>query len=123
MIKQLYVASKRSLLFLMYETLVIFFSFLFLMFLSPVLQLLLLIGAKLEHIINKLAYEVASKHAAGRGEGGAVVRPSDKLFWFHSPRLVLVLIHFILFQNAFEFAYFFWTLVSTQASNSCVSDR
>jgi hypothetical protein len=76
------------------------------------LQLLLLIGAKLEHIINKLAYEVASKHAAGQGEGGIVVRPSDELFWFHSPRLVLVLIHFILFQNAFEFAYFFWTLVS-----------
>ena len=43
--------------------------------------------------------------------GGIVVRPSDELFWFHSPRLVLVLIHFILFQNAFEFAYFFWTLV------------
>jgi mlo protein len=78
------------------------------------LQLLLLIGAKLEHIINKLAHEVATKHAAGRGEvSAAVVRPSDKLFWFHSPRLVLVLIHFILFQNAFEFAYFVWTLVST----------
>ncbi|OEL25295.1 MLO-like protein 1, partial [Dichanthelium oligosanthes] len=75
-------------------------------------MLLLLIGTKLEHIINKLAYEVASKHAAGQGEGGVVVRPSDELFWFHSPRLVLVLIHFILFQNAFEFAYFFWTLVS-----------
>ena len=36
----------------------------------PCLQLLLLIGAKLEHVINKLAYEVASKHAAGQGEGG-----------------------------------------------------
>lgn len=79
-------------------------------------QLLLLIGTKLEHIINKLAYEVASKHAAGQGgEGGIVVSPSDELFWFHSPRLVLVLIHFILFQNAFEFAYFFWTLVNIWA--------
>ncbi|RCV33794.1 hypothetical protein SETIT_7G111000v2 [Setaria italica] len=86
------------------------------------LSLLLLIGAKLEHIINKLAYEVASKHAAGRGEGGAVVRPSDKLFWFHSPRLVLVLIHFILFQNAFEFAYFIWTL-ATFGINSCIMDK
>lgn len=84
-------------------------------------QLLLLIGTKLEHIINKLAYEVASKHAAGQGEGGIVVRPSDELFWFHSPRLVLVLIHFILFQNAFEFAYFFWTLVMFGV-NSCIMD-
>ncbi|CAN6270056.1 unnamed protein product, partial [Urochloa humidicola] len=56
------------------------------------LSLLLLIGTKLEHIINKLAHEVASKHAASQGEGGIVVRPSDELFWFHSPRLVLVLI-------------------------------
>lgn len=94
----------------MYISLGIFF-FLYLV-LSSCLQLLLLIGTKLEHIINKLAYEVASKHAAGQGEGGIVVSPSDELFWFHSPRLVLVLIHFILFQNAFEFAYFFWTLVS-----------
>lgn len=86
------------------------------------LSSLLLIGTKLEHIINKLAYEVASKHAAGQGEGGIVVRPSDELFWFHSPRLVLVLIHFILFQNALEFAYFFWTLAMFGV-NSCIMDR
>lgn len=85
------------------------------------LALLLLIGTKLEHIINRLAYEVASKHAAGQGEGGIVVSPSDELFWFRSPRLVLVLIHFILFQNAFEFAYFFWTLAMFGA-NSCIMD-
>ncbi|CAL5068032.1 unnamed protein product [Urochloa decumbens] len=86
------------------------------------LSLLLLIGTKLEHIINKLAHEVASKHAASQGEVGIVVRPSDELFWFHSPRLVLVLIHFILFQNAFEFAYFFWTLAMFGV-NSCIMDR
>ncbi|RLM74482.1 seven transmembrane protein Mlo3 [Panicum miliaceum] len=87
------------------------------------LALLLLIGAKLEHIINKLAYEVATKHFAADEEGNVdmVVRPSDELFWFQSPRLVLVLIHFILFQNAFEFAYFFWTLAKFGFS-SCMMD-
>nr|CAB3487156.1 unnamed protein product [Digitaria exilis] len=85
-------------------------------------RLLLLIGTKLEHIINKLAYEVASKHAVSQGEGGVVMRLSDELFWLHSPRLVLVLIHFILFQNAFEFAYFFWTLAMFGV-NSCIMDR
>jgi mlo protein len=40
-----------------------------------------------------------------------VLSPSDELFWFQTPRVVLSLIHFILFQNAFELAYFFWTLV------------
>uniref|UniRef100_A0A0D9W5G9 MLO-like protein n=1 Tax=Leersia perrieri TaxID=77586 RepID=A0A0D9W5G9_9ORYZ len=84
------------------------------------LNLLLLIGTKLEHIITQLAYEVASKHTAV--EGDIAVNPSDNFFWFHSPRLVLILIHFILFQNAFEFAYFFWTL-ATFGFNSCIMDR
>ncbi|XP_066344208.1 MLO-like protein 1 [Miscanthus floridulus] len=92
------------------------------------LALLLLIGAKLEHIINKLAYVVATKHTAADAEdeeGGngmrMVMSPSDDLFWFRSPRLVLILIHFILFQNAFEFAFFFWTL-ATFGVNSCMMD-
>ncbi|KAL4351883.1 hypothetical protein GQ457_06G016110 [Hibiscus cannabinus] len=71
--------------------------------------LLLAVGTKLEHVITSLAYDVAEKHVAI--EGDLVVRPSDELFWFNNPRLVLKLIHFILFQNAFEIAYFFWIWV------------
>jgi mlo protein len=83
-------------------------------------QLLLLIGTKLEHIITQMAYEVASKHATVEA-GDIAVDPSDDLFWFHNPRILLILIHFILFQNAFEFAYFFWTLVSIQEHRRCES--
>ncbi|KAK8589917.1 hypothetical protein V6N13_088721 [Hibiscus sabdariffa] len=72
-------------------------------------HLLLAVGTKLEHVITSLAYDVAEKHVAV--EGDLVVRPSDELFWFNNPRLVLKLIHFILFQNAFEIAYFFWIWV------------
>ncbi|KAJ6979963.1 MLO-like protein 11 [Populus alba x Populus x berolinensis] len=36
------------------------------------------------------------------------MRPRDDLFWFKKPELYLSLIHFILFQNAFELASFFW---------------
>jgi mlo protein len=68
------------------------------------------IGTKLEHIIAQLAYDVASRHAAI--EGDLVVKPSDEHFWFGRPRIVLHLIHFILFQNAFELSFFFWILVS-----------
>ncbi|KAM1042210.1 hypothetical protein FF1_031348 [Malus domestica] len=68
--------------------------------------LLLAVGTKLEHIITQLAHEVAEKHIAV--EGDLVVQPSDDHFWFGKPRLVLFLIHFILFQNAFEIAFFFW---------------
>uniref|UniRef100_A0ACD5UBW6 Uncharacterized protein n=1 Tax=Avena sativa TaxID=4498 RepID=A0ACD5UBW6_AVESA len=85
------------------------------------LTLLLVIGTKLEHIITQMAYEVASKHAAVE-DGDIVVDPSDDLFWFHNPRILIILIHFILFQNAFEFAYFFWTL-ATFGFNSCIMDR
>ena len=78
------------------------------------MQLLLVIGTKLEHIITRMAYEVNLKRAAV--EAGAIaVDPSDDLFWFRSPRTLLILIHFILFQNAYEFAYLFWTLVSVHA--------
>lgn len=73
------------------------------------MQLLLAVGTKLEHVITQLAHEVAEKHSAIEGE--LVVNPSDEHFWFHRPRIVLYLLHFILFQNAFEIAFFFWILV------------
>ncbi|KAL3507005.1 hypothetical protein ACH5RR_032387 [Cinchona calisaya] len=69
--------------------------------------LLLAVGTKLDHVISQLAQEVAEKHVAVQGE--LVVRPSDDHFWFNRPKLVLLLIHIILFQNAFEIAVFFWT--------------
>lgn len=81
------------------------------------LVLLLAVGTKLEHIITELAVEVANKHIAV--EGDVAVRPSDDYFWFHRPRLVLLLIHVLLFQNAFEIAVFFWMLV-TFGFDSCI---
>ncbi|CAA6660258.1 unnamed protein product [Spirodela intermedia] len=74
------------------------------------LIMLLAVGTKLEHVITQLAHEVAEKHCAI--EGDLIVKPSDDHFWFHRPRVVLYLVHFILFQNAFEIAFFFWILVS-----------
>ncbi|KAL6978954.1 MLO-like protein 1 [Sarracenia purpurea var. burkii] len=81
------------------------------------LILLLAVGTKLEHVITQLAHEVAEKHVAIEGE--LVVNPSDDHFWFHRPRIVLYLIHFILFQNAFEIAFFFWIWVQ-YGFDSCI---
>lgn len=81
------------------------------------LILLLAVGTKLEHVIAQLAQDVAEKHSAV--EGDLVVKPSDDHFWFGRPRIVLFLIHFILFQNAFEIAFFFWIL-TTYGFNSCI---
>ncbi|VAH19292.1 unnamed protein product [Triticum turgidum subsp. durum] len=78
------------------------------------LILLLAVGTKLEHVIAQLAQDVAEKHSAV--EGDLIVKPSDDHFWFGRPRIVLFLIHFILFQNAFEIAFFFWILAHHSAS-------
>ncbi|XP_042004917.1 MLO-like protein 13 [Salvia splendens] len=80
------------------------------------LVLLLIVGAKLEHIISELAKEAAESH-----HGEVTVRLSDELFWFHSPDLVLYLIHFILFQNSFEIAFFLW-IWTTYGFNSCIME-
>lgn len=83
------------------------------------LILLLLVGAKLEHIITRLAQEVDEEKAKGHE---ARVKPSDEHFWFRRPSIVLYLIHFILFQNSFEIAFFFW-IWSTYGFNSCIMEK
>lgn len=67
--------------------------------------LVLLVGAKLQHVIATLALENAGITGYF---AGAKLKPRDELFWFNKPELMLSLIHFILFQNAFELASFFW---------------
>ncbi|GKD38814.1 MLO-like protein 12 [Tanacetum coccineum] len=42
-------------------------------------------------------------------KGTPTVQPGDDLFWFGRPRLVLLLINFVLFQNAFQLAFFLWS--------------
>ncbi|XP_071715616.1 MLO-like protein 14 [Rutidosis leptorrhynchoides] len=69
------------------------------------ITLVLLVGTKLQHVIATLALEsagITGYHTEAR------LKPRDELFWFKKPELLLKLIHFILFQNAFELASFFW---------------
>ncbi|XP_073221456.1 MLO-like protein 11 isoform X2 [Cicer arietinum] len=69
------------------------------------ISLVLLVGTKLQQVIATLALENAGITGF---TSGAKLRPRDELFWFKKPELLLSLIHFILFQNAFELASFFW---------------
>ncbi|XVF35805.1 hypothetical protein REPUB_Repub19eG0002400 [Reevesia pubescens] len=76
-------------------------------FLSMVpLVVTLAVGTKLQAIIAQMAIEIVEKHAVIQGM--PLVKVSDKHFWFGWPQLILHLIHFVLFQNAFEITYFFW---------------
>ncbi|KOM53219.1 hypothetical protein LR48_Vigan09g187800 [Vigna angularis] len=83
------------------------------------LILLLLVGAKLEHIIARLYQD--SIDMLGRDDDKSV-KPSDEYFWFTSPLLVLHLLHFILFQNSFEIAFFFW-IWCTYGFDSCIMEK
>ncbi|GAA0139982.1 hypothetical protein LIER_01417 [Lithospermum erythrorhizon] len=65
----------------------------------------LVIGTKLHRIVVKLAVEVME---ANLQTGFSRFNLRDELFWFGKPRLLLLIIQFISFQNAFEMATYLW---------------
>ncbi|KAH9319589.1 hypothetical protein KI387_021358, partial [Taxus chinensis] len=71
------------------------------------LLIIIMVGTKLERVITKMALEIQEKHPVVKGT--PLVNPDDRLFWFGRPKWILSLIHFSLFQNAFEMAFFIWT--------------
>ncbi|OWM81165.1 MLO protein homolog 1-like [Punica granatum] len=71
------------------------------------LIILLLVGTKLELIIMEMAQQIEERSTVVKG--APLVEPDNKYFWFNRPDWVLFLIHFTLFQNAFQMAYFLWT--------------
>ncbi|XP_057516988.1 MLO-like protein 8 [Amaranthus tricolor] len=73
-------------------------------FLPPIV--ILSVGTKLQAVITRMAVEITERHAVVQGI--PLVQVSDKNFWFCWPQLVLYLIHYVIFQNAFEITYFFW---------------
>ncbi|KAF7127089.1 hypothetical protein RHSIM_Rhsim11G0127200 [Rhododendron simsii] len=69
--------------------------------------LVMLIGTKLQHVVSLLALETVEP----KGKFvGTQLKPRDDLFWFGKPEILLQLIQFISFQNAFEMATFIWSL-------------
>ncbi|KAG9136983.1 hypothetical protein Leryth_013834 [Lithospermum erythrorhizon] len=86
--------------------------------LIPVM-IILLVGTKLQAILTRMAVEIMERHAVVQGI--PLVQGSDKYFWFGRPQLVLHLIHFALFQNAFQITYFLWIWYE-YGLNSCFHD-
>ncbi|XP_028808056.1 MLO-like protein 6 [Neltuma alba] len=71
------------------------------------LVIILLVGTKLQVIITKMGLKIEERGDVVKGV--PLVQPGDDLFWFNRPRLLLYLIHFVLFQNAFQLAFFSWS--------------
>ncbi|XP_028064658.1 MLO-like protein 6 isoform X2 [Camellia sinensis] len=92
-----------AVLFLLFNTHGLY-SYLWLPFIP--LIIILLVGTKLQVIITKMGLRIEER--GGVVKGTPVVEPGDELFWFNRPRLLLYLIHFVLFQNAFQLAFFAW---------------
>ncbi|PRQ43502.1 hypothetical protein RchiOBHm_Chr3g0469171 [Rosa chinensis] len=70
------------------------------------LLVVLVLGTKLEYIVAKMALQIKEQNNVIIGT--PLVRVDDNLFWFGKPRFVLVLLHYTLFLNAFELAFFVW---------------
>ncbi|XP_039686131.1 MLO-like protein 4 isoform X2 [Medicago truncatula] len=69
--------------------------------------LVMLIGTKLQHVVSILALEIWQQQGPS---ARTQVKPRDGLFWFKKPDILLWIIQFVIFQNAFEMASFIWTL-------------
>ncbi|XP_058183433.1 MLO-like protein 6 [Rhododendron vialii] len=84
------------------------------------LIILLVVGAKLQVIITKMGLRIQERGDVVKG--APVVQPGDDLFWFNRPRLILFLIHIVLFTNAFQIAFFMWSWY-TFGFRSCFHNR
>ncbi|XAR60462.1 hypothetical protein NMG60_11033859 [Bertholletia excelsa] len=73
------------------------------------LIIVLTLGTKLEVIVAKMAIQLQDHNSVIKGT--PVVKPNDDLFWFGHPEFVLTLLHYTLFMNAFELAFFVWVTV------------
>ncbi|URE33002.1 hypothetical protein MUK42_35682, partial [Musa troglodytarum] len=81
---------------------------------QSLLQTILAVGTKLQAIITRMALEIKERHAVIQGI--PLVQLSDHHFWFGRPQFILFLIHFTLFQNAFQLIYLIWIWVRPSIS-------
>ncbi|KAK7817815.1 mlo-like protein 6 [Quercus suber] len=86
----------------------------------PTHMIILLVGTKLLVIITQMGLRIHETADVVRGE--PVVKPGDDLFWFGRPKFILFLIHLVLFQNAFQLAFFAWSMAQFGLSN-CFHNR
>ncbi|CAA2982764.1 MLO 6 [Olea europaea subsp. europaea] len=82
-------------------------NYLFISTISTDNIILLVVGTKLQVMITKMGLRIQERGEVVKGV--PVVQPGDDLFWFNRPRLILFLITFVLFQNAFQLVFFAWT--------------
>ncbi|XVF19481.1 hypothetical protein REPUB_Repub11eG0114400 [Reevesia pubescens] len=84
------------------------------------LTIVLVLGTKLQVIVAQMAHQLKDQHSVIKG--APRVQPNDSLFWFNHPKFVLTLLHYTLFMNAFEAAFFVW-VTSQYGIKSCYHEH
>ncbi|KAM7496707.1 hypothetical protein LguiA_021121 [Lonicera macranthoides] len=84
------------------------------------LIIVLVLGTKLEVIVARMALKLKNQNIVIKGT--PLVQPNDNLFWFAHPQFVLTLLHYTLFMNAFELAFFIWVTIQF-GIKSCYHER
>ncbi|TXG73878.1 hypothetical protein EZV62_002457 [Acer yangbiense] len=84
------------------------------------LTIVLVLGTKLQVIVARMALELQNQNSVTKG--APTVQPNDNLFWFNHPKYVLTLLHYTLFVNAFELAFFVWVTLQ-YGIHSCYHER
>ncbi|CAH8387085.1 unnamed protein product [Eruca vesicaria subsp. sativa] len=84
------------------------------------LIMVLVIGTKLEVIVANMAVNIKDSNSVIRGS--PLVEPNDKHFWFCTPRFLLTVLHYTLFLNTFEIAFFVW-ITWKFGINSCYHEQ
>ncbi|KAI9194206.1 hypothetical protein LWI28_003965 [Acer negundo] len=84
------------------------------------LTIVLVLGTKLQVIVARMALELQNQNSVTKG--APTVQPNDNLFWFNHPKYVLTLLHYTLFVNAFELAFFVWVTLE-YGIHSCYHER
>ncbi|XVE96735.1 hypothetical protein REPUB_Repub02eG0248200 [Reevesia pubescens] len=85
------------------------------------LPVVLILGTKLEVIVARMALQINNQNTVIRGT--PLVQPNDELFWFRRPRFVLTLLHYTLFTNAFELAFFIWVSMGSEFKTPILEDH
>ncbi|XP_022765807.1 MLO-like protein 3 [Durio zibethinus] len=84
------------------------------------LLIVLTLGTKLEVIVARMAVQINNQNTVIRGT--PLVQPNDELFWFRRPQFVPTPLHFTLFTNAFELAFFIYPYIQF-GLDSCYHER
>lgn len=85
------------------------------------LQVILIVGTKLQVIITKLGLRIQEKGDVVKGT--PLVQPGDHLFWLGRPRFILFLVHLVLFTVIYINLTFLFSSSLHSTAKKCLKTK